>query len=118
MPEKLLQQEFSELVTKILFPAFIIGSVSVMVEIKNNKNRVSWLNAFLSVFIGIGGAYVCSGVIFEYFQGGSVMLVGGAVTLLTEKTVKFIMYKFNIDTFLTALLNSFFDFILNLRIKK
>lgn len=103
MPEKLVQQEFSELVTKILFPAFLTVAISVAVEMKNDKNKVSILSVATSLVIGIGVAYLFSGLILENCEGGNIILCAGLITSVSEKIVKFIMYKFNIDIFLTAL---------------
>lgn len=103
MPDKLVQQEFSELFIKILFPAFLTVAVGVAIEMKNDRTKVSVLNAFLSFVIGVSGAYLASGFIAENFKGGSFTIVVCTVTLLTEKTVKFMMTQFNIDIFLTAM---------------
>ena len=116
MPDKLVQQrqEFSELFIKVLLPAFLIVTVSVAIEMKNSKTKVSWLNAILSFVIGVSGAYLASGFIAENFQGGKFTIVVCAVTLLTEKIVKFIMNKLDVDAFLTAVLDYLFQKLKNL----
>lgn len=111
MPEKVLQEEFSELFIKILFPAFLTVAVGVAIEMKNDKSKVSTLNAFLSFIIGIFGAYLFSGIIFENFTGGAVTLAVSAVTLLAEKIAKFVMYKLNIDVFLTAIVEAAYEWL-------
>ena len=103
MPDKLVQQEYSELVTKILLPAFITVAVGVAVEMKNNRHKVSVLSVILSIVIGLGVAYLFSGVILENCKGGNIIIFAGLVTSLSEKIFKFFMYKFNIDIFLTAI---------------
>ncbi len=102
MPEKLVQQEFSELVTKILLPAFITVAVGVAVEMKNNRDKVSVLSVILSLIIGLGVAYLFSGFILENFKGGGILLVAGLVTSISEKIAKYFMNKLNVDIFLTA----------------
>jgi hypothetical protein len=102
MPDKLVQQEFSELFIKILFPAFLTVAVGVAIEMKNDRTKVSILNAFLSFVIGVSGAYLASGFIAENYQGGKFTIIVCTVTLLTEKTVKFMMNELKVDVFLTA----------------
>lgn len=109
MPEKLVQEEFSELFIKILFPAFLTVAVGVAIEMKNDKSKVSVFSASLSFVIGVFGAYIFSGIILENLKGGSATLAVSAVTLLTEKIAKFIMYKFNIDVFLSAIVDIAFE---------
>lgn len=113
MPDKLVQQEFSELFIKILFPAFLTVAVGVAIEMKNDRTKVSVLNAFLSFVIGVSGAYLASGYIAENYQGGKFTIIVCTVTLLTEKTVKFIMNKFDIDVFLTAILDYLYQKLKN-----
>jgi len=109
MPDKLVQQEFSELVTKILLPAFLTVAVGVAIEMKNNRSNVSFLNALLSFIIGISGAYLASGLLAEFFKDGAFTIALCTTTLLTEKIVKFIMFKFDVDIFLMAVLEYLFN---------
>ena len=113
MQEKIISKEFEELFAKILFPAFLTVAVVVAIEMKNGKSNVSFLNAILSFIIGVSGAYLASGVLSENFSGGKFTIVLCSVALLTEKTVKFIMTKFDIDLFLTAILEWLFDKLKN-----
>jgi hypothetical protein len=103
MPDKLVQQEYSELVTKILLPAFITVAVGVAVEMKNNRDKVSFLSVLLSLVIGLGVAYIFSGIILERFKGGNILLVAGLITSISEKLAKYFMNKLNVDIFLTAI---------------
>lgn len=105
MPEKIVQQEFSELFIRILFPAFLTVAVGVAVDMKNNSSKVSLLSASLSLFIGVAVPYLLSGYIAEIWEGGKFTVAICITSLLSEKLVKFLMYKFDIDTFLTALLD-------------
>lgn len=103
MPERLVQESYNQLVVKILIPAFIIGSVGVMIEYKNNKSKISMVNSVLSILIGLCGAYICSDFIIAHFAVSYIMIIGGGISLLTEKIVKFIMNEFKIDVFLTTI---------------
>jgi hypothetical protein len=114
MPDKLVQNEFSELVTKILFPAFLTVAVGVAIEMKNNKNNVSILSVFLSLVIGLGVAYLFSGVLLENFKGGSLILCAGFITSVGEKLAKFVLYKFNVDIFLMVVADYAYQKLKNL----
>ena len=114
MPEKLVQKEFSELFIKILFPAFLTVAIGVAVEMKNDKSKVTVLNAFLSLLIGVGTAYLFSGIILENCKGGMIILCAGLVTSLAEKLAKFLMYKFDIDLFLKTIFDIILEKIKNL----
>jgi len=114
MPEKLVQEEFSELFIKILFPAFLTVAIGVAVEMKNDKSKVTLLNSSLSVLIGVGTAYLFSGVILENCKGGMVIVAASLVTSLAEKLAKFLMYKFDIDLFLKTIFDIILEKIKNL----
>ena len=115
MPDKLVQQkEFSELFIKILFPAFLTVAIGVAIEMKNNKSKVTALNASLSLLIGVGTAYLFSGVILENCKGGMIILCASLVTSFAEKIAKFLMYKFDVDLFLKTILELLLEKIKNL----
>ena len=105
MPDKIIQQNFSELFVKTLFPAFLIIAIGVAIDMKSDRKNISWINAGLSFVIGISGAYLSSGLIGELFKGGTYTFVLCTFTLLTEKIVKFVMNEFNVDIFLTAVVD-------------
>lgn len=117
MPEKLIQSEFYQFFIKILFPAFIAVGIKIAIEMKRNKSKISYLNVFLSMLIGVGGAYLCSDWVRSTFHENNVSIVIAVIAILSDKIGEFMIYKLNIDGFLTALFNSFFDFILKLKNK-
>jgi hypothetical protein len=119
MPEKVLQSEFYQFFIKILFPAFLAVGLKIAIEMKKTKTKVSVFNIILSIIIGVGGAVIASGAVQAYFSKDvGVPVAIALVAILSEKIGEFLIYKLNIDIFLTALVESFFDFILNLRNKK
>ncbi|APZ82899.1 hypothetical protein [Flavobacterium phage FL-1] len=119
MPEKVINSEFYQFFIKILFPAFLAVGLKIAIEMKKTKTKVSILNIFLSIIIGVGGAVLTSGAIQAYFSKDvGVPIVIGLVAILSEKIGEFIIYKLNVDIFLTAATEAFFDFILNLKNKK
>jgi len=118
MPEKVINSEFYQFFIKILFPAFLAVGLKIAIEMKNSKTKVTALNVFLSMVIGVGGAYICSDWVRAYFDADNVSIVIAIIAILSDKIGEFLIYKLNVDIFLTAVTESFFDFILNLKGKK
>lgn len=119
MPEKIVQSEFYQFFIKILFPAFLAVGFKIAIEMKKTKMKVSILNIILSLIIGVGGAVITSGLVQAYFSKDvGVPIVIAVIAILSEKIGEFLIYKLNVDIFLTAVTESFFDFILNLRKRK
>jgi hypothetical protein len=119
MPEKYLQSELCQFFIKILFPAFLAVGMKIAIEMKKTKAKVSVINIILSLIIGIGGAVIASGAVQSYFSKEvGVPIVTAIIAIMSEKIGEWLIYKLNIDNFLTALADMCFDFILNLRNKK
>ena len=118
MPEKILQSEIYIFFTKIIIPACVAVGVKLAIEMKTNKMKASFFNASLSIIIGVGGAYLCSGIIQKECSPEKVPAVVALVAILSEKIGQWILYKMNIDNFLTALADVCFDFVINLKNKK
>lgn len=113
MPERIINNEFWQFVTKIIIPAFITTTITIAIDMKNNVSKVSFLTAFMSVIIGVGGAYLMGDYIMEKMQGGQITIAVSVVTLLTEKTFKFFLHKLKVDQILTDI----FDAIIGVFLK-
>ncbi len=113
MPEKIFQNEIYPFFLKIIFPAFVAVGVKIAIEMKKNNTRLSLLNVTLSMTIGVGGAYISSGVVQKLIDPDFIPAVIGIVAIVSDKIGEFLIYKLNIDTFLTAIVNGFFDWISN-----
>lgn len=114
MPEKILQNEYYQFFVKILFPAFIAIGIKLAIQMKNGKMKVTALNVFLSMLIGIGGAYLASGWVMDYFEESKTSIVIAIIAMLSEKIGQWIIYEVKIDVFLNAVLNGVFDSITSL----
>lgn len=108
MPDKILNNEFIAFMTKIIIPAFITTAVAIAIDVKNDVSKVSWLTIFMSIIIGVGGAWLAGDLIMEKFKGGEIPVAVAIVTSLTEKVFKFIIHKFKVDQVLTAIFDSVF----------
>ena len=111
MPERLLQSEYYILLTKILFPAFLAVGIKLAVEMKKTKTKISIFNISLSMIIGVGGAYLSSHLVRSNFSEESVPAIIALVAITSDKIGEFLIYKLNIDLFLTSLFDGFFQYI-------
>ena len=98
MPEKSTIQE-------ILFTAFLAVGVKIAIEMKRTKSKISKLNILLSMIIGVGTAYLSSGPVLKNFSNEWLAIVIAAIAILSEKIGAFLIYKFNVDIFLSAIID-------------
>lgn len=98
MPEKSTLQE-------LLFTAFLAVGVKIAIEMKRTKSKISVLNIVLSMIIGVGTAYLSSGLVIKYFSNEWLAIVIAVVAILSEKIGEFLIYKFNVDVFLSAIVD-------------
>lgn len=117
MPEKFADNEIYIFITKIIFPAFLAVGVKLAIEMKKNKTKISFFNIALSMLIGVGGAYISSGLVQKNCDPEFIPVVIALIAITSEKIGEFLIYKMNVDLFLTAILDTFFDSILKLRKK-
>jgi len=111
MPEKILQNEIYTFLVKFIFPAFIAVGIKLAIEMKKNNSRISWFNVSLSMIIGVGSAYLSSSVVQKLIEVDYIPVVIAIIAIISEKIGEFLIYKFNVDIFLTALVDGFFDWV-------
>lgn len=111
MPEKIINSEFYAYLLKIIFPAFLAVGVKIAIEVKKNKTRVSFMNVILSMIIGVGSAHLSSDYVLTTFDQSKVSMVIAVIAITSEKIGEFLIYKFNVDAFLTAICEGFLEYI-------
>ncbi len=111
---KTLLEEYDIFIAKIIFPAFLAVGIKLAIEMKKNKTKTSWLNVILSLLIGVGGAYISSDIILDSVDSKWVSVIIAIVAIISDKIGEFLIFKFNVDGFLTA----FVDIILSNLIRK
>lgn len=117
MPEKYLNTEIYHLFTKIIVPAFLAVLIKISIQIKMQKTKVTFINACLSLITGVSMAYLASGLVSSNFDKDTTPIVIALIALLSEKIGHYVIYKVNIDVFITAAIDGFFQYIINLRKK-
>ena len=114
MPERIVNNEFYIFLTKIIFPAFLAVGIKIAIEMKKNKSRVSFFNIFLSMLIGVGGAWLSSDIVLRNCEQQNVPIVIALIAITSEKIGDFVIYKLNVDMFLTAIVDGFFEYLSNI----
>lgn len=102
---KTLLEQYNVFLTKIIFPAFLIIGFKIAIEMKIKKTKVSWLNVILSFLIGVVGAYISGDLILESISPKWVTPIVAIVAILSEKIGEFLIFKLNVDVFLTAIID-------------
>lgn len=113
MMQRLTESDFFQFFLKILFPAFIGVGIKIAIEMKKDRTKVSFFNVCLSMFVGVGGAYLASGLIGKEIPLQYQSIAIAFIAIISDKIAEFVIYKLNIDTFLTAFFNGLFDWISN-----
>lgn len=113
MPERFVNNEYTQFFVKIIIPAVLGVGMKVAIEMKKDKTKISFTNIALSMFVGVAGAYICSGLIQSEFDEDFRPMAIAFVAIIADKIAEYIIYRLNIDGFLTALFNGFFDWVSN-----
>lgn len=87
------EQEFEILLTKLalLMPAFIAVMLKLAVQAKRNKFKL--FNAFVSVFVGVGTAYISSPFVLKHTSLETYPIVIGFVAISSDKFFEWFLMK-------------------------
>jgi len=96
-----------EFFCKIFFPAF--SGVSIKLATMMSKERITPLRAILSYVVGIGITYLSYPIVLQYSSENMTPMFIAIIAMSGEKIAEFIIYKWDIDTLLTGLLNLLFS---------
>jgi len=115
MPERLqnLSNELLAFFTKIIVPAIIGVGIKIAVEMQRENKKISYINVLLSIIIAVGIVYAFSAVVYKHIEEIYVPGVLSLIAMLSKDIAGFIIYKFNVDIFLTSLVNVAQDSIVN-----
>lgn len=113
MVQKFTDSDFFQFFVKILIPAIFGVGIKIAIEMKKDKTKVSFFNVCVSMFVGVAGAYIFSGVVQKNFGEDYQSVVIAFLAIITDKIAEYVIYKFNVDIFLSALFDGLFDFLSN-----
>ena len=101
--------ELNAVFVKIVVPSLIGISIKLATQIK--KEKMTFLRVILSFTTGIGCAYF----IYPFIENTKYTpLIIGIVSISGEKIMEFLIYKWDIDYFLTSLMEVFRQMILKI----
>ncbi len=101
-----LSEEVQNLLVKIIIPSLV--AVSIKIAISSRKTGMTTFNVITSIVIGVGSAYLFSGLIISNFSDDYIPLMIALVTITGEKIGNWIIYRLNIDSFIEALIEKFY----------
>lgn len=110
MPERLFNAEFYQFITKVLIPA-IIG-ISLKLSIQMKRTKLSWINVFLSYTTGITTAYLFSRIINTNVPDDYSSVLIAIIAISSEKIGEFLVYRFRVDDFLSAVFEALKEVII------
>jgi len=113
MPEKFINNEYTQFFVKFIIPAILGVGMKIAIEMKKNKAKISLINVCLSMFVGVAGAYISSGLVSSEIPVKFQAIAIAFIAIISDKVAEYIIYRLNIDGFLTAFFNGFFDMISN-----
>lgn len=103
MIEKLNQfEEQIAFFFKIILPSILGVSIKIAVQVK--REQMTWFRMFLAYVLGVGLAWLCSPFIVDSVSKNYVPLVIAIVAISSDKFFEYIIYKFDVDGFLTSII--------------
>jgi len=103
MKESFFEQSVS-FFFKILLPPLV--GISIKVAIKMEKEKMTVLRIVLAYIVGVGVAWLCSPVIIDVATPTYAPMLLATVAITGDKIAEYFIYKFNVDGFLTVLIES------------
>ena len=101
---------------KVIVPSFLGVSIKIATQMKTKK--ISILQGLISYVVGISLAVLCAPVITDSVPPRYVALLIGLVAITADKISEYLIYKFNVDIFLTSIFESLRLGIINFFTKK
>lgn len=104
--------EFYNFLIKAGVPASI--AISIGLAIKSKTQKLTVKRVFISYVTGVGMAWFIYPFVTTNNFGDYAGAIIGVIAITSEKIMEFILYRFNVDTFLGALVDAFKNFLVNL----
>lgn len=103
MEDQGLWENLKNVVVKILIPA-VVG-VGINIAVTSRKKTMSVFNIITSLIIGVGMAWLLSGVVLNNFSVIWQPPLIALVAISGEKIANWIIYKWNIDKLIESLID-------------
>lgn len=96
-------ESLKNLIIKILIPA-IVG-VGINIAITSRKKTMSVFNIILSLFVGVGVAWLLSGVVLNNFSEVWQPPLIALIAISGEKIATWTIFKLNVDKLIEILID-------------
>lgn len=96
-------EEIENLLVKVLIPALV--AISIKIAIVSRKQSMTVFNVVASIVVGVGCAYLFSGLVMRNFSDDMIPLVIAIITITGEKIGNWIIYRLNVDKLIDALID-------------
>lgn len=105
-----LKNELYQIFVKILIPAFVAVTIKLSVTMK--KQRLTFQRVIISYIVGAGSSYFLYPFIVQGQLGKYESIAIALLAITSEKMMEFLLFKWNIDSFLTDILNGIKNLII------
>jgi hypothetical protein len=112
MPDRILNTDLYQFITKVLIPAFV--GISLKLAIQMKRTKLSLLNVCLSFVTGISAAWMFNNPIKLYVPEDYQSICIAIIAISGEKIGEFLVYKFRVDDFLGAIVEAVKEVILKM----
>jgi hypothetical protein len=92
---------------KIFIPAFIAISIKIATQVK--KEKMTFTRVLMSFVVGVGCAYFVYPFVNNEIQNSYIPLIVAIVAISGEKIAEYIIYKFDVDGVLGAIIDALID---------
>ena len=106
MTEK-LDEGFRYLITKLIIPAIVV--ITVKLAFIAQKMKLSKVVVVTNLVMGVGTVYLCSDLLIMYFNPHLLTVMSALIAMSSEKICHYLIYKFKIDAFISAFINTMID---------
>jgi hypothetical protein len=96
-----------QVLTKTIFPAIV--AVSVGIAVRMQQKKVTLLSAVCSFVSGCGLAYITGFYIENNYPEDIRPILIGAIAILGDRFILWLIYKFEIDAFMETIMQLFFN---------
>lgn len=102
-----LFDEMYNFFVKILIPSLVAISIKTAIQVK--KEKLTFTRVVMSFVMGVGCAYFVYPFIDKQIDNSYIPLLVGVVSISGEKIAEYLIYKFNVDSVLGAIVDALID---------
>ena len=105
-------EENASFIIKTLYTALVASGIGIAAK-KLSGKKITFITAILSLFIGVGVAFLSHDLIYYYVTEKARTIVVSLTAILGEKIANYLIFKFNVNLFLDAIQETFLNYFKN-----